>query len=155
MRTQALLLVAVAAATAFGVDAARAEEKTTFVVVAHQGGTLALQTSQIRSVWYRPAADGKASQIRVVSPALVEAKSLEGAEADALWKRFHEGALAQLFVFVSHMDGTLGIPRDQIYTAYRADDAGKATVRLQYEGDPSGKTLSGGEAVRIWKEIAE
>jgi hypothetical protein len=151
MRTSALLLALAIASAPFG--AARAETLD-YLVVPHQKGTLALQVAQIRSVWHKAAAGGAASQLRINSPALGEAKLLAGDEADALWKTLHDGAAAERFLFVSHMEGTLGIPRDQLHTAYYAEDAGKPTLRLVYEGDPSGKTLAGDEAAQVWKAIA-
>ena len=158
MRAGAWVLAAsliVSGALAGGVAAgsgAQAAEPRDFVLVPHQNGTLALRTSEILSVWYR---EGSPSQLRIVSPALAEAKSLEGDQADALWQRLHDGPLASSFVFVSHLKGTLGIPRAGIRTAYYAEDGGQPTLRLQYTGEASGKTIAGEEAARIWKTLAE
>jgi hypothetical protein len=131
-----------------------AEDAGRFLVLSHQSGSLALQVSQISSVWYRAAAPEKPAQIRISSPALGEAKSLAADDADALWRTIHAG-LASSFVFVAHMDGTLAIPRAQIRTAYYDESGSEPTLRLQYEGDPSGKTLAGDGATRIWKSLAE
>jgi hypothetical protein len=158
MRARAWVLAAsliVSGALASGVVAAsgaQAGEPREFVLVPHQNGTLALRTSEILSVWYR---QGSPSQLRIVSPALAEAKSLEGEEADALWQTLHDGSLAPRFVFVSHLKGTLGIPRAGIRTAYYAEENGQPTVRLQYTGEASGKTIAGEEAARIWKALTE
>lgn len=159
MRGRASILALTVASTLSGVPfagaPARAAETGQVLVVPHQSGSLALPTARISSVWYRQGASEAPSQLRIASPALTEAKLLTGGDADALWQTVHEGALASRFVFIPHMEGTLGIPRDQIRTAYYSEDGGQATLRLQYEGDPSGKTVAGAEATRIWKALAE
>lgn len=124
-----------------------------FVVMPHMKGTLALQTSAISSLWYAAAGDGRPAQLRVNSPALSEAKVVGGDDADALWATFHDGAMAADFVFVTHMGGTLAIPRAQIRSAYFAEGAGAPRLRLMYDGDPSGTSLEGAEATRVWAEL--
>lgn len=125
-----------------------------FVVWKHMNGTLALATSEIRGVWFQAAFAGKPAQLRVTSPALVEPKTLSGADAEALWSSFHDGALAPLFLFVPHMGGTLGIPRDQVRTLFFSDEGGKTRLRIGYDGDPNGKDLEGDDARAVWKELA-
>ena len=51
------------------------------------------------------------------------------------------------------MGGTLAIPRAQIRSAYYSEDGGAPRLRLMYDGDPSGKTLDGDEAVAAWKTL--
>ena len=126
-----------------------------FVVMPHMKGSLALQTSSISSLWYVAAGDGRPAQLRVNSPALSEAKTVGGDDADALWATFHDGALAANFVFVTHIGGTLAIPRSQIRSAYYAEDSGAPRLRLMYDGDQGGKSLEGAEATRVWTELRQ
>jgi hypothetical protein len=123
-----------------------------YVVMPHQKGSLALQVSSITGLWYLPAADGKAAQLRVLAPALGDAKTLAGADAEALWGTLH--ARGDAFLFVSHMGGTLGIPRAQVRAAYYATDSGSPRLRLTYDGDPNGKTLEGDEATTVWSDLS-
>lgn len=160
MKTIALWLTLVVAGVP-AIDAAGAQgsegkmDLPHFVVLPHMGGSLALPSSRISSVWFLPASAPEPSQIRIVSPALSEAKSLGGSDAEALWATIHDGPLSALFVFTSHMQGTLAIPRAQIHTAFFSEKDGKAQLRLVYEGDPSGKTIGGDEASRIWLALTK
>ena len=151
-------LLGAAVAVVAVVPAANAEQEDTmrstgFVAIPHMKGTLALQVASINGLWYVPGTEDKAALLRVLSPALSEAKTLSGADADALWNVFHGEAAGGDFLFVGHMGGTLAIPRAQIRTAYYSEDTGSPRLRLMYDGDPTGKTLEGDEAVRTWALI--
>jgi hypothetical protein len=160
MKTIALWLALVVAGVP-GVGAARTQgsegtmDVPHFVVLPHMGGSLALPSSRISSAWFQQASAEKPSQVRIVSSVLSEAKPLAGTEAEAVWATIHDGPLSALFVFTSHMQGTLAIPRAQIHTAFFSEQDGKAQLRLVYEGDPSGKTISGDEASRIWLALTK
>ena len=121
-----------------------------FVVVDHMNGHLALAVSEISSAWRREPSGDQTASLRLTSAALSEAKVLVGDAADSLWRTLSEGDLADRFVLVSHLGGTLAVPRDQIRTAFFSDQNG-ARLRLVYAGDPSGKELEGDEALRVWK----
>src|SRR5690606_18800537 len=112
------LVVATTAAAAAAQTPGAAPRR--FLVLPHQGGSLALATSEIASVWYRPGVREAGSQLRITSAALGEAKALAGRDADALWRALREGGADSGFLFVSHLDGTLAIPLDQVRTAYYA-----------------------------------
>jgi hypothetical protein len=79
-----------------------------------------------------------------------DSKTVEGADAQALWTALHDGRAAA-FVWVSHMEGTLGIPVHKIQSAHKT--AG-GDVRLNYPGDPQGKTVKGDEAARVWAQLS-
>lgn len=133
--------------------AASPSQAHAFVVLPHLGGKLALPVSRIASAWLLPATADKPAQVRVTSPVLGEAKTVGGADAEALWRTLHDGPLAATFVFTSHMQGTLAIPRAQIHTAFLTEQDGKRQLRLVWEGDPSGKTIEGDEALRLWQVL--
>ena len=158
MKALAVALI-VAGGLASGGAGAQGREETMvaphFVVLAHGSGSLALRAAEIATVWYLPAAAEKSSQIRITSLALTEPKTLTGSDADALWERFHSGPLAAEFVFASHMQGLLAIPRDQIRTAFYSEQGGAPQLRLVYDGDPSGKTVTGEEASRLWATLTK
>jgi hypothetical protein len=124
-----------------------------FVVMEHMNGRLALAVSEISGAWRREASGDQPASLRLTSPALSDAKVLTGDAADSLWRSIREGDLAPRFLLVSHMDGTLAIPRDQIRTAFFSSDGG-GRLRLVYAGDPSGKVVEGDEAELVWKQLA-
>jgi hypothetical protein len=128
-----------------------AVDRSDYVVMPHMKGSLALQVSSVSGLWFQPAGDGTPAKLRVLSPALTEAKTLAGADAQAIWASFQ--AREGEFLFVGHMGGTLAIPRAQVRTAYYSEDTGAPRLRLTYDGDPSGKTLDGDEATTVWNEI--
>ncbi len=149
-----LLSVVVMIATVAPLASAQQEDPmhpSSYVVVPHMKGSLALQVSSITGVWYLPTSEGKAAQLRVMSTALAEAKTLTGGDAEQLWTSFR--ARGEEFLFTSHMGGTLAIPRAQIRTAYYSTDTGTPRLRLGYDGDPNGKTIDGDEATTIWNEL--
>ena len=144
-----VVLVIVAASA--GAQQEDAMQSSDFVVMSHMSGTLALQVAAISSAWFQPAAEGTDAKLRIVSPALSEAKTLVAADAEAMWRVLR--VRSDEFVLVSHMGGTLAIPRGQIRTAYFAEDTGTPRLRLMYDGDPNGKTIDGSEAVDLWQQI--
>jgi hypothetical protein len=123
-----------------------------FVVMKHLTGTLALGVAEIGSAWYRDGTIDQPSVLRLVSPALSEPKTLGGAEGEELWRVLSEGAAAGRFVLLSHQGGTLAVAREQIRTAFRSEDG---RLRVVYDADPSGKTVDGDEAARVWKLLTE
>ncbi len=150
------LVLTVAALTSPLVPLASARQEgavhpSPYVLVPHMKGTLALQVSSITGLWYQPAGEDKAATLRVLSRALGDAKTLTGADADALWSAFR--TRGGDFLFVSHIGGTLAIPREQVRAAYYAEDTGAPRLRLTYDGDPNGKTLDGDEATTVWNEL--
>lgn len=121
-----------------------------FVVMPHMKGSLALPVSSLTSAWFKPAGEETPVTVRVTSQAMSEAKVLSAGDAEAVWLFLKA---RNDFIFVSHMAGTLAIPRATIRTAYYSDETGVARLRLTYDGDPSGKTIDGDEADRIWSDL--
>jgi len=142
-------LAALAGAEEVRMDASR----TTFVVMEHQGGSLAVSLASIVSVFRaQPSGD---------SPAPVRLnlrngshQALEGAAAAAVWTSLAEGTHAGEFLWVTHMGGTLGIPLAAIDSVFRAGSEGAPVVRINYAGDPEGKTVQGDEAAAVWERLS-
>lgn len=155
MRLGSLFLTVLVGATTIVPLASAQQEGTVnrsdYVVMPHMKGSLALQVSSITGLWYLPGSEGKPAQLRVLSRPLSEAKTLTDGDAEQLWASFR--ARGGEFLFVSHMGGTLAIPREQVRTAYYAVDTGAPRLRLTYDGDPNGKTVDGDEATTLWNEI--
>lgn len=128
-------------------------DKPTFVVMDHMAGTLAVSLERVESVFYQPAGE-KPARLRF-NFSSSENKTVEGAAVEPLWKRVREGAAGGSFVWVSHMGGTLGIPLHAIQSVFRNGEGAAMTVRINYPGDPQGKTVHGAEGAEIWKRLAE
>ncbi len=134
-----------------GASVARGESavgQVGFVVVNHMGGSLAVSIEHVESVFQFAAATDKPMRVRVNLPG-ADNKTVEGPEAEALWKALRDGHGAA-FVWVAHMGGTLGIPVGKIQSAYKSANG---DVRLNYLGDPQGKTVSAAEAVAVWSTL--
>ncbi len=131
----------------------RKMEKPSFVVMDHMAGALAVNLGRVESVYYLPAGD-KAARLRF-NFSSSENKTVEGATAEPLWRRVHEGAEAGSFLWVSHMGGTLGVPLHSIQSVFRNGEGAAMTVRINYPGDPQGKTVQGAEAAEVWKRLTE
>jgi hypothetical protein len=62
----------------------RREWKSEFIWTSHMEGSLGITLDSVTSVFYMPAGDGKPAMLRINYG--TEAKTVEGEEADALWK---------------------------------------------------------------------
>jgi hypothetical protein len=51
------------------------------------------------------------------------------------------------------MGGTLGIPLAAVESAFRAGSEA-VVVRINYAGDPDGKTVQGDEAEAVWQRLS-
>lgn len=141
-----VLMAALALAAPAGAQGERVEvNPEAFVVMEHQGGSLAVNLTSIASVF---RAAGKADSPGPVRLNLRSGghQSLEGKAAGALWSSLAEGSHSEAFVWVSHMGGTLGIPVAAIESAFRTGSDSAPAVRINYIGDPAGKTVQGDEA---------
>jgi len=140
-------LAALAGAEEAKMDASR----TSFVVMEHQGGSLAVSLASIVSAFRgQPSGDSAPVRLNLRNGSHV---ALEGAAASALWASLAEGSHAAEFLWVSHMGGTLGIPLAAIDSVFRAGSEGAAVVRINYAGDPEGKTVQGDEAAAVWERL--
>jgi len=61
----------------------RREMKSEFLWTSHMGGSLGIAHDAVTSVFFMPGKDGKPATLRINYG--VEAKTVEGAEAEALW----------------------------------------------------------------------
>jgi hypothetical protein len=127
--------------------------RTAFVVMQHQGGELAISLASVVSV-FRGQASGDAPAPVRVNLHSGSHQSVEGEAASALWASLAEGAHADAFVWVSHMSGTLGIPLAAIESVFRAGSEDAPVVRINYAGDPQGKTVQGEEAAAVWARLS-
>lgn len=62
----------------------RRKWKSEFIWASHMGGSLGITLDSLTSVFYMPARDGKPASLRINYGS--EAKTIEGEEADTLWK---------------------------------------------------------------------
>ncbi len=120
-----------------------------FVTFGHMGGSLAVSVAHVESAFLFAPSEGKPARVRLNLPA-GDAKTLEGTEAEALWKALH--AQAGAFVWVGHMGGTLGIPLAKIQSVYKGANG---DLRINYPGDPQGKTVTGAEAASVWATLTQ
>lgn len=131
----------------------RKMDKPSFVVMDHLTGALAVNLGRVESVFFLPAGE-KPARLRLNFSAS-DNKTIDGPAAEATWKRVHEGPSAGSFLWVSHMGGTLGIPLDSIQSVFRTGEGAAMSLRINYPGDPQGKTVQGPEAAEVWKRLAE
>jgi hypothetical protein len=132
----------------FAAEGGSAVGTADFVVIKHLEGSLAVGLEHVESVFQFERKEGQPARVRLNLPA-GDSKTVEGAEAEALWSALRDKHAAA-FVWVGHMQGTLGIPVHKIQSAYRAANG---DVRLNYPGDPQGKTLKGDEAAQVWSRL--
>jgi len=156
-RLGALVLVAVAAAVAtpaLAGEEGKAMEEPGFFVMEHMGGALAVNMDRVVSVFYLPGSADKSARFRM-NLANGADKTVDGAEAEPLWKALREGTYTRDFIWVSHMNGTLGIPVRNIQSVFKKGEGAELSVRINHAGDAQGKTVKGPEAVEVWKRLAE
>ncbi len=132
----------------------RKMEKPGFVAMEHLGGTLAVNLERLEGIFYQPASGESPARLRLNFSGS-DNKSVGGGAADPLWKSLREGPHARQFLWVSHMGGTLGIPIRSIQSLYKSGEGAALSVRINYPGDPQGKTVQGAEAAEVWKRLAE
>ncbi|HVT45808.1 MAG TPA: hypothetical protein VMT00_15620 [Thermoanaerobaculia bacterium] len=125
-----------------------------FLVVSHMNGSLAINTDRIESIWYRDAFGEKPAVVRIVYEG-ADAKSVEGLEASGLVERLQAADFQRPFVWVSHLGGTLGIPRGAIRTLFYTEASGSAPVRVRIVHGPGSesKVVEGDEAISLWKSV--
>jgi hypothetical protein len=154
------VLVPVAMATTVVTTQASAGEETrkmdkpAFVVMDHMNGAVAVNLERVESIFYAPGTAEKLARLRL-NFSSADNKTVDGPAAEPLWKSLREGAHASAFLWVSHMGGTLGIPIRNIQSVYKSGEGTGLSVRINYPGDPQGKTVQGAEAAEVWKRLAE
>lgn len=147
-------VVMVVAPLASAGEETRKMEKPGFVAMEHLGGTLAVNLERLESIFYQAASGDSPARLRL-NFSNSENKAVGGGAAEPLWKSLREGPHAGEFLWVSHMGGTLGIPIRSIQSLYKSGEGAALSVRINYPGDPQGKTVQGAEAAEVWKRLAE
>jgi len=122
-----------------------------FVTAKHLDGTVAINPKAVASLFRAPGT-GAASTLRINLEG-GGTQTLEGPAADVAWVAFHDGPGSKRFLFLDHLGGTLGIPVKSVHTLYRTGSGADTKVRIVYAGDD--KTVTGDEAERVWKRLAE
>ena len=121
-----------------------------FLMIPHMGGTLAINMHHVESVFFMDKADRQ--RFHLVWKGNPQGKTVEGADAVTLFAAARE-SWGDDFVWVSHMEGSLGIARHAITNVFRMEKDGQAvTVRINY-GNES-KTVTGDDAGAVWKTLA-
>lgn len=155
LRTLVLVAMVVGVATAaFAGEETRKMAKSAFFVMDHMGGALAVNMERVVSVFYLPGSADKPARFRM-NLARGADKTVDGPQAEPIWKALREGGFDSDFIWVSHMNGTLGIPVRNIQSVFKKGEGPELSLRINHDGDPQGKTLKGEEAAKVWKRLTE
>ncbi|MFA6955203.1 MAG: hypothetical protein WC538_04940 [Thermoanaerobaculia bacterium] len=131
-----------------------AAEAATWVVVPHLvGGSLAINPDRIGTIYYSEKQDPKDAMLRILYGD-AQSKVANGAEATTAWQSIQSNAaVAGMFLWVPHMEGTLGIPYRGVQALYfaAAADGKPATLRIMHDIDT--KVIEGAAAEKLWKEL--
>ena len=122
--------------------------------VDHMKGTLLINTDRINSVYYQQKGDVTTSFPKVIYDGNHQGKELRGSAASSLWQDLQQNkSYSDLFLFVPHMDGTVGIPVKTIQSVYftKAEGETPAQMRIVYDADT--KVIKGKEAEKLWKRF--
>lgn len=130
-------------------------EATSWVVVPHMAGTLAINPDRIGTIYYSVKQDPSTATLRILYDGNEQGKVANGAEAKAAWDAIQSNtAIAGQFLWVPHMEGMLGIPYRGIRALYfaAAADGKPATLRIIHDVDT--KVIEGADAEKLWKELS-
>lgn len=126
-----------------------------WIVVPHMGGTLAINEDRVGTVWYSSKGEPAGATLRILYEGNAEGKVVTGAEAMAAWKAIQDdSALASRFVWVSHMEGMLGIPHRSIRALFFAAAEPSKPAKLRIIHDIDTKVVEGAEAETLWKKLS-
>lgn len=142
------------ATTTFAAEEKGRMDKAGFVVMDHLTGKLAVNLDRLGSVFFQARTPEKPARLRLNFEA-GDNKTVDGAQAEPLWKALREGPRSGELVWVGHMGGTLGIPVRTIQSLFKSGEGAALSVRINYSGDPQGKTVQGAEAAEVWRKLAE
>jgi hypothetical protein len=118
-------------------------------------GTLAINPDRIGTVYYSVKQDPASATLRIIYDGNAQGKVVNGADATAGWQAIQSNAaIATKFLWVPHMEGTVGIPYRAIQGLYFAAPADGKPASLRIIHDVDTKVIEGAEAERLWKELS-
>lgn len=132
-----------------------AAEAGSWVVVPHMNGTLAINPDRIGTIYYSVKQDPASATLRILYDGTEQGKVASGAEATAAWQAIQSNAeITGKFLWVPHMEGTLGIPYRGIQALFfgAGTDGKPATLRIIHDIDT--KLVEGAAAEKLWKELS-
>lgn len=149
MRVNVLVAALVVALSSLSAGAA------SWIVVPHMSGTLAINPDRIGTIYYSVKQDPASATLRIVYDGNAQGKVTNGADATAAWQAIQSNAaIAGRFLWVPHMEGTVGIPYRAVQGLYfaAAGDGRPATLRIIHDVDT--KVIDGPDAEKLWKELS-
>lgn len=127
----------------------------TWIVVPHMGGTLAINPDRIGTVWYSTTGEPASATLRIIYDGDAQGKALAGSEASAAWQAIQaDQALLSQFLWVPHMNGTLGIPHRSVKALFFAPPEPSKPAKLRIIHDVDTKIIEGAEAESLWKQLS-
>jgi hypothetical protein len=124
------------------------------ITVKHMNGMLAINADRVASVYYSVKGEPASATLRLVYDGSPQAKVIDGADATAAWERIRSTeAVAGRFLWVKHMEGTLGIPLRTIQSLFFTPADGSTAARLRIVHDVETKTIDGADAETIWSSM--
>lgn len=129
-----------------------AGEEDEMIVMAHLGGSLAVNLDAVETVFYLEK-DGR-QRFHLVWRGNAEGTTIEGAQATETWNRI-QGEWKDDFLWVTHMGGSIGIARDAVSSVFfmAPKDGKRAMLRINYGSDS--KAIEGAEAESLWASLSK
>lgn len=126
-----------------------------WIVLPHMGGTLAINPDRVGTVWYSAKGEPASSTLRIIYDGNAQGKVLTGSEASAAWQAMQaDQALLARFLWVPHMEGTLGIPHRSVQALFFAAAEPPKPAKLRIVHDVDTKVIEGAEAEALWKQLS-
>lgn len=130
-------------------------QASTWIVVPHMGGTLVINSDRVGTVWYSAKGEPASAALRIIYDGDAEGKVVAGAEAITAWEAIQaDKALAAQFLWLPHMDGTLGIPHRSIQALFFAPAEPSKPAKLRIIHDVDTKVIEGPDAEAFWKKLS-
>ena len=149
MRVRLLVATLVVAASSLAAEAA------SWIIVPHMGGSLAISADRVGTVWYSSKGEAASSTMRVIYDGNAQGKVLSGSEASTAWQAMQaDQALVARFLWIPHMDGTLGIPHRSIQALFFAPAEGVKAAKLRIIHYVDTKVVEGAEAETLWRQLS-
>jgi hypothetical protein len=148
MRVRVLIAALVVVLSTFAAQAA------TWIVVPHMSGTLAINPDRVGTIYYSVKQDPASATLRILYDGNAQGKVANGADATMAWQAIQSNAaIAGSFLWVPHMEGTVGIPHRAIQGLYFAAAADGKPASLRIIHDVDTKVIEGADAEKLWKEL--